>query len=66
MLLHRWHKVASYLDASVTDSAGLQGCVDHEEVWRGALVIREKKVGAFECWGQTHRERRLWFLFLNK
>lgn len=53
-LLHRWQKVASYLNASVAEAAGLQGCVDHEEVWRGALVIREKKVGTFVCLGKTH------------
>lgn len=45
MSLHRWQKVASYLNASVAEMSGLDGCVDHEEVWRGALVIREKKVG---------------------
>lgn len=49
MSLHRWQKVASYLSASVIDWASLHGCVDHEEVWRGALVIREKKVGTLDC-----------------
>lgn len=53
MSLHRWQKVASYLNASVTELAGLDSCVDHEEVWRGALVIREKKVGPFDCCVQT-------------
>lgn len=41
--------MASYLNASVAEASGLDGCLDHEEVWRGALVVRERKVGASAC-----------------
>lgn len=39
-----WQKVASYLSAGLVAPADLDSCVDHREVWRGGLIIREKKV----------------------
>ncbi|KAG7229397.1 hypothetical protein INR49_012788 [Caranx melampygus] len=38
-----WQKVASYLSAGLVDPANLDSCVNHRELWRGGLVIREKK-----------------------
>ncbi|KAJ3598089.1 hypothetical protein NHX12_001603 [Muraenolepis orangiensis] len=38
-----WQKVASSLSAAVVAPAELDGCIDHREQWRGALLIREKK-----------------------
>lgn len=40
----RWQKVASYLSAGLVEPAELDACIDHRELWRGALLIREKKV----------------------
>lgn len=54
ILLHRWQKVVSYLSAGVMKPADLDSCIDHEEVWRGALLIREEKVGTLVCDGETH------------
>ena len=42
--LPRWQKAASYLSASLVEPANLDSCIDHRELWRGGLVIREKKV----------------------
>lgn len=36
--------MASYLNAAVVMTSDLVDCVDHNELWRGSLVIREKKV----------------------
>ncbi|XP_044063825.1 mdm2-binding protein [Siniperca chuatsi] len=38
-----WQKVASYLSAGLVDPADLDNYIDHRELWRGGLVIREKK-----------------------
>lgn len=38
-----WQKVASYLSAALKEPAALDSCIDHREMWRGGLVIREKK-----------------------
>ncbi|XP_059196149.1 mdm2-binding protein [Centropristis striata] len=38
-----WQKAASYLSGSLVEPADLHSCIDHREVWRGGLVIREKK-----------------------
>ncbi|KAM4633825.1 mdm2-binding protein [Polymixia lowei] len=38
-----WQKVASYLSAGVVEPADLDSCIDHREMWRGGLLIREKK-----------------------
>ncbi|XP_037640630.1 mdm2-binding protein [Sebastes umbrosus] len=38
-----WQKAASYLSASLVEPADLHSCMDHRELWRGGLVIREKK-----------------------
>ncbi|XP_036931581.1 mdm2-binding protein isoform X1 [Acanthopagrus latus] len=38
-----WQKAASYLSASLVEPANLDSCIDHRELWRGGLVIREKK-----------------------
>ncbi|XP_008295644.1 mdm2-binding protein [Stegastes partitus] len=38
-----WQKVASSLSAGLVELAGLDSCIDHREMWRGGLVIREKK-----------------------
>lgn len=42
--LSRWQKVASYLSADLVEPVDLDSCIDHRELWRGSLVIREKKV----------------------
>ncbi|XP_068425642.1 mdm2-binding protein isoform X2 [Clinocottus analis] len=38
-----WQKAASYLSASLVEPADLHNCMDHRELWRGGLLIREKK-----------------------
>uniref|UniRef100_UPI0037E8F905 mdm2-binding protein n=1 Tax=Semicossyphus pulcher TaxID=241346 RepID=UPI0037E8F905 len=38
-----WQKAASYLSASLVAPADLESCISHRELWRGGLVIREKK-----------------------
>ncbi|XP_030012832.1 mdm2-binding protein [Sphaeramia orbicularis] len=38
-----WQKAASYLSAGLVAPAELDSCIDHREMWRGGLVIREKK-----------------------
>ncbi|XP_056142591.1 mdm2-binding protein [Lampris incognitus] len=38
-----WQKTASYLSANLVDSADLDSCIDTRELWRGGLLIREKK-----------------------
>ncbi|XP_056300611.1 mdm2-binding protein [Pseudoliparis swirei] len=38
-----WQKAASYLSAGLVEPADLHSCMDHRELWRGSLVIREKK-----------------------
>ncbi|XP_041798736.1 mdm2-binding protein isoform X2 [Chelmon rostratus] len=38
-----WQKAASYLSASLVEPADKDSCIDHREVWRGGLAIREKK-----------------------
>ena len=40
----RWQKEALYLMARVCDSSDVLSCLDEREVWRGAVLIREKKV----------------------
>ncbi|XP_061772132.1 mdm2-binding protein isoform X2 [Nerophis ophidion] len=39
-----WRKTASYLSAGLVDSAELRSCIDPSEMWRGGLMVREKKV----------------------
>ncbi|XP_074510299.1 mdm2-binding protein [Sebastes fasciatus] len=38
-----WQKAASYLSAGLVEPADLHSCMDYRELWRGGLVIREKK-----------------------
>uniref|UniRef100_A0A1A8N936 Mdm2, transformed 3T3 cell double minute 2, p53 binding proteinbinding protein, 104kDa n=2 Tax=Nothobranchius rachovii TaxID=451742 RepID=A0A1A8N936_9TELE len=38
-----WQKAASSLSAGLVEPADLLSCIDHREMWRGGLVIREKK-----------------------
>ncbi|CAL1610786.1 unnamed protein product [Knipowitschia caucasica] len=38
-----WQKVALYLNAGLVESAALDRCVDHREMWRGGMIVREKK-----------------------
>ncbi|KAM7420437.1 hypothetical protein PAMA_014926 [Pampus argenteus] len=38
-----WQKTASYLGAGLVELADLGSCIDRSELWRGGLVIREKK-----------------------
>lgn len=40
--------MVSNLSAVLIEPADLESCIDHREAWRGALVIREKKVGTSE------------------
>uniref|UniRef100_A0AAQ4NYF4 MDM2 binding protein n=1 Tax=Gasterosteus aculeatus aculeatus TaxID=481459 RepID=A0AAQ4NYF4_GASAC len=39
-----WQKVASYLSAGLVEPADLLNCIDDRELWRGGLVVKEKKV----------------------
>ncbi|XP_039974542.1 mdm2-binding protein [Xiphias gladius] len=38
-----WQKVASYLSAGLVEPADLDSCINHKELWRGGLVVRERK-----------------------
>uniref|UniRef100_A0A4W6C3M4 MDM2 binding protein n=1 Tax=Lates calcarifer TaxID=8187 RepID=A0A4W6C3M4_LATCA len=38
-----WQKAASYLSAGLVEPADLDSCINHKELWRGSLVIRERK-----------------------
>ncbi|KAM9852150.1 mdm2-binding protein [Aulostomus maculatus] len=38
-----WQKAASYLGAGLVDPADLGSCIDPCELWRGGLLVREKK-----------------------
>ncbi|KAM6909781.1 mdm2-binding protein [Xenentodon cancila] len=38
-----WQKAASSLNAGLVNPADLFSCIDYREMWRGGLVIREKK-----------------------
>ncbi|XP_029958747.1 mdm2-binding protein [Salarias fasciatus] len=38
-----WQRVASSLGAGLVDPAELSSCIDRTELWRGALLVREKK-----------------------
>ncbi|XP_047217330.1 mdm2-binding protein [Girardinichthys multiradiatus] len=41
--INGWEKVASCLNAGLIESADPLNWIDHRELWRGGLVIREKK-----------------------
>ncbi|KAM3615013.1 uncharacterized protein V6R79_022194 [Siganus canaliculatus] len=38
-----WQKAASYLSASLVEPLDLTSCIDHRDLWRGGVVVREKK-----------------------
>ncbi|XP_061674676.1 mdm2-binding protein [Syngnathoides biaculeatus] len=38
-----WEKTASYLSADVVDFSELSSCISASELWRGGLLVREKK-----------------------
>ncbi|XP_049903711.1 mdm2-binding protein isoform X2 [Epinephelus moara] len=38
-----WQKAASYLSAALVEPADIHSCMNHRELWRGSIVIREKK-----------------------
>lgn len=40
--------MASYLCATITEPTALRNHIDRGVLWRGALVIREKTVGALD------------------
>ncbi|XP_034031115.1 mdm2-binding protein isoform X2 [Thalassophryne amazonica] len=44
-----WQQVVSFLSAGVTEPASLISCIDHTELWRGGLLIREKKYASELC-----------------
>lgn len=46
----RWQKMASYLCATLIEPTDLRNHIDSGELWRGALVIREKTVGDSDQW----------------
>uniref|UniRef100_I3JJ03 MDM2 binding protein n=1 Tax=Oreochromis niloticus TaxID=8128 RepID=I3JJ03_ORENI len=39
-----WQKMASSISAALVKLADLDSCIDSKEMWRGSLLIREKKV----------------------
>ncbi|KAK7887219.1 hypothetical protein WMY93_026840 [Mugilogobius chulae] len=60
-----WQKVASYLSADMVELAAVDRCVDNREMWRGGLVIREKKYvselrfDGFSLLSSSYRSSRL-------
>uniref|UniRef100_A0A3B4F402 MDM2 binding protein n=1 Tax=Pundamilia nyererei TaxID=303518 RepID=A0A3B4F402_9CICH len=39
-----WQKMASSISAALVKLADLDSCIDSKEMWRGSLLVREKKV----------------------
>jgi hypothetical protein len=52
--------VAASLGATVVGPAEMDSCIDHKEQWRGALLIREKKVSCCRICGAIGRKAWLW------
>uniref|UniRef100_A0A7N6AY75 MDM2 binding protein n=1 Tax=Anabas testudineus TaxID=64144 RepID=A0A7N6AY75_ANATE len=55
-----WQKAASHLSAGLVEPADLDSCIDSKELWRGSLVVRERKVSVHknvksECLEETIR-----------
>ena len=50
--------MAASLSATVVGPAEMDSCLDHKEQWRGALLIREKKVSCLSYLG-GHRAKGL-------
>uniref|UniRef100_A0A673ZPT0 MDM2 binding protein n=1 Tax=Salmo trutta TaxID=8032 RepID=A0A673ZPT0_SALTR len=46
-----WQKPASNLSARVVDPRSIMTCIDERELWRGGVLIREKKVRLFSALG---------------
>ncbi|XP_076008681.1 mdm2-binding protein [Genypterus blacodes] len=38
-----WQKAAIYLSADLVEPVDLDSCIDHRELWRGSLDVKEKK-----------------------
>ncbi|XP_030606198.1 mdm2-binding protein [Archocentrus centrarchus] len=41
-----WQKTASSMNAGLVQLADLDSCIDRKEMWRGSLLIRERKCGS--------------------
>ena len=52
--------MAASLSATVVGPAEMDSCIDHKEQWRGALLIREKKVSCCRICGAIGRKAWLW------
>ncbi|XP_026229026.1 mdm2-binding protein [Anabas testudineus] len=44
-----WQKAASHLSAGLVEPADLDSCIDSKELWRGSLVVRERKYVSELC-----------------
>uniref|UniRef100_A0A8C9VZ74 MDM2 binding protein n=1 Tax=Scleropages formosus TaxID=113540 RepID=A0A8C9VZ74_SCLFO len=57
-----WQKMASYMSANIYDPHSFLCCIDKNELWRGNILIREKKV---LCFVMQHLHYWCQILFLN-
>uniref|UniRef100_A0AAR2KC81 MDM2 binding protein n=1 Tax=Pygocentrus nattereri TaxID=42514 RepID=A0AAR2KC81_PYGNA len=63
-----WSTAASYLSARVCSPAAVLDCVDERELWRGALLIRERKFVSellFEGFSLKVQSRSSWRRMLH-
>ncbi|XP_041758466.2 mdm2-binding protein [Coregonus clupeaformis] len=62
-----WQKPASNLSASIVDTSGIMTCIDERELWRGGVLIREKKFASevrFEGFSLRAQDRATWYSLL--
>uniref|UniRef100_A0A3Q0S0Z3 MDM2 binding protein n=1 Tax=Amphilophus citrinellus TaxID=61819 RepID=A0A3Q0S0Z3_AMPCI len=45
-VIAQWQKTASSMNAGLVQLADLDSCIDRKEMWRGSLLIRERKCGS--------------------
>eukprot|EP00063_Salmo_salar_P028190 XP_014003025.1 PREDICTED: mdm2-binding protein isoform X1 [Salmo salar] len=62
-----WQKPASNLSARVVDPSSIMTCIDERELWRGGVLIREKKFASevrFEGFSLRAQDRETWYSLL--
>uniref|UniRef100_A0AAZ3S172 Mdm2-binding protein n=1 Tax=Oncorhynchus tshawytscha TaxID=74940 RepID=A0AAZ3S172_ONCTS len=59
-----WQKPASNLSARVVHPSSIMTCIDERELWRGGVLIREKKFASevrFEGFSLRAQDRETWY-----
>nr|XP_046192690.1 mdm2-binding protein isoform X1 [Oncorhynchus gorbuscha] len=62
-----WQKPASNLSARVVHPSSIMTCIDERELWRGGVLIREKKFASevrFEGFSLRAQDRETWYSLL--